>query len=322
MSVEKVIKAINRGKSFLITSHVNLEGDALGSALAVRFLLRKLGKKAQVVMEDECPEEYRFLPGSSSVKKLKDIKSIKYDTFVAVDCSDLGRCKAVSELIDPAKPVINIDHHMSNSRFADANWVDAKASSACEMVFWLFKKMGVPIGKNEALCIYAGLLTDTGSFRHPNTTYVTHQVAGELMRLGVDASEVYAHIYQSIGYEDVRLLLRALNTLQVDKKNGIAYFSLKNTFLSGRKLSFDLTEQILNFGRTIGGMKVVALFKENMDRPDQIRVNLRSTRNVDISVVARAFGGGGHKNASACTVNGKIEAVRAKVLKRIAGSLK
>ena len=317
MSIEKIARQINKTKSFLITSHVNLEGDALGSALAVRYLLRALGKKAEVVMEDECPPEYRFLPGAKTVKKLKDLKRIKYDVFIAVDCSDLGRCRAVSELVDRSKPVINIDHHFSNSRFGDVNWVDPKSSCACEMIFRLFKEMRIPVGRKEALCMYTGILTDTGSFRHPNTTYMTHSIASELMRLGIDGSEVYAHIYQSIGFEDIELLLRALNTIKLDGKNGIAHFSLKNMFLGGRKMSFDLTEQILSFGRMIAGVKAVVLFKENPDKPGQVRVNLRSVREVDISAVARMFGGGGHKNASACTVNGKLETIRKKVLKQI-----
>jgi phosphoesterase RecJ-like protein len=317
MSIEKIVKQINKTKSFLITSHVNLEGDALGSALALQYLLRALGKKAQVVMEDECPAEYRFLPAVKTVKKLKDMKHFKYDAFVAVDCSDLGRCRRVWELADKDKPVINIDHHKSNSQFGVANWVDPKSSSACEMMFQLFKRMHVRVGRNEALCMYTGMLTDTGSFRHPNTTYMTHRVASELMRCGVDGSVVYAHIYQSIGFEDVQLLLRALNTIKFDRKNGIVYFSLKNIFLAGRRLSFDLTEQILNFGRMIAHVRVVVLFKENMDKPDQVRVNLRSSRKVDISTVARMFGGGGHKNASACTVNGKLEAIQRRVLRQI-----
>ena len=317
MSIEKVARQINKAKSFLITSHVNLEGDALGSALAVRYLLRALGKKAEVVMEDECPPEYRFLPGTKTVKKLKDLKRIKYDVFVAVDCSDLGRCRAVSELVDKDKPVINIDHHKSNSNFGDVNWVDSKSSCACEMIFRLFKEMRIPVGRKEALCMYTGMLTDTGSFRHPNTTYMTHRIASELMLCGIDASVVYAHIYQSIGFEDIKLLLRAINTVKLDRENGIVYFSLKSIFMVGRKLSFDLTEQILNFGRMIAGVKVVVLFKENLDKPDQVRVNLRSSSKVDISKVARIFGGGGHKNASACTVNGKLETIRRKVLKQI-----
>jgi len=317
MSIEKVIKGINKGRSFLITSHFNLEGDALGSALALRYLLLALGKKAQVVMEDECPAEYRFLPGTDKLKKIKDIRHIKYDVFAAVDCSDLGRCRAVAEMVDKNKPVINIDHHRSNNNFADANWVDPEASSACEMIFRLFKKMRVPIGRKEALCMYTGILTDTGSFRHPNTTAMTHSIASELMDLGIDASEVYAYIYQSLGFEDARLLLKAINTVKFDSKNGIVHFFLKSSFFKGRKLSFDLTEQILNFGRMIAGARVVVLFKENMDRPDQIRVNLRSSKQVDISVVARMFGGGGHKNASACTVSGKLEVIQRKVIRQI-----
>ena len=319
MGIKKIIKAIRKHKSFLVTSHMNLEGDALGSELAFMFLLKKLGKKAIVVNDEDCPEEYKFMPGTSRTQRarLKNIRRIKFDAFAVLDCSDLERCKAVAEFIPDETYIINIDHHISNNNFGDANWVDAHASCACEMVYELYKKMKVPLGYKEALCLYTGILTDTGSFRYPNTTANTLKVASELMRYGVNANRVYRNVYESISFSDMQVLIEALRTMSFDKKDGVVWCAVVKDLLKGKKLSFDLTEQILTFGRLIKNAKVVVLFKENMDTSNQIRVNLRSMDKIDISKVARVFKGGGHKNASACTIKGPLEEVRKRVLKEI-----
>jgi len=319
MGIRKVIKAIKNHKSFLITSHMNLEGDALGSELAFMYLLKKLGKKATVVNDEICPDEYKFLPGAAKIQKarLKVIRRIKFDAFAVLDCSDLGRCKGVAEFIPKDKTVINIDHHISNNNFGDANWVDTRSSCACEMIYRLYKSMGVALDYKKALCLYTGILTDTGSFRHPNTTADTFKIASDLMGYGINANRIYRNVYESVSFSDMRVLVDALRTMSFDKNNGIVWFTLKKDFLKSRKLSFDLTEQILTFGRLIKNARVAVLFKENMDALNQIRVNLRSRDKIDISKVAKVFKGGGHKNASACTVKGSLERVRKRVLKEI-----
>ena len=130
MSIKKVIDEIRKNKSFLITSHINLEGDALGSELALKQLLVSLGKKATIINQDVALNEYSFFPGIKSIKRLSQLKGLSFDAFIAVDCSDLGRCPKVARLVDHDKIIINIDHHISNNKFGDVNWVDARSSSA------------------------------------------------------------------------------------------------------------------------------------------------------------------------------------------------
>lgn len=318
MGLEKLVDEIKRNKSFLITSHVNLEGDALGSELAMCNLLKSLGKRAVIVNDDVIPEEYKFLPGAKKVKRMQQIKEKPTaDVFLALDCSDLARCRAVSGLSCGAKIILNIDHHISNSYFGKVNWVDPQASSASEMIYELYKKMQLPLNKEAALCIYVGMLTDTGSFHYPNTTARSIEIVAEIVgKFHLNASKIYKGIYESIPLADIKILSRIISEMDDYLGGRIICFEVKEEMFRAHKLTIDLTEQVLNFGRLVKEAEVVVLFKENLSRHGQVRVNFRS-RNVDVNKIAQAFGGGGHKNASGATINGQLAAVRRKVLEKI-----
>lgn len=310
MSLRNVIEAINKNKHFLITSHINLEGDALGSQLALARLLEYLGKQAVVVNEDEAPPEYRFLPQIEKIKKPKE--KFNFDVAIVVDCSDLKRIGAVSKIIGKDKFTINIDHHISNLRFAKINWVDKRSSSCVEMIYRLYKKLNVPIKKDVALLLYVGLVTDTGSFRYPNTTSYTHKVASELLHYRLPITEIYRKIYESASFSDMMLLIEILKTLKKDKTGKIAWLVWKIA-LNSKKTSFDLTDILLNFVRSIKNIEVAILFKE---LEDKVRVNFRSQGRFDVNRLARFFDGGGHKTASGCTVKADLEEAQAMVIKK------
>lgn len=312
---------IKKHGSFLITAHTNLEGDALGSELAFFFLLKKLGKDALIVNEDGVPESYGFLPGIQFIRRFGKKMRVRFDAFVALDCSDLHRTGQVYTLNGSGRPTLNIDHHVSNRRFADVNWVDPEASSCSEMVYRLYKQMKVPFSRESALCLYTGLVTDTGSFRYINTTAFTHVAAAELIRTGVDVSRVYRTVYETIPYGDVRFLTSILPRMHREAGGKIIWLQLKRDDLKGRKLTLDLTEHILSFARAIKGVEVVVLFKENLGVKNEIRVNLRSRGKVDVNRIAATVGGGGHKTASGATAHGSIAGVRRQVVRAIKQAL-
>lgn len=322
MVPRKLVEAIRKNKKFVITAHVNLEGDALGSELALCRLLRAMGKNALVINEDATPCEYDFLPGSDKIIQYRDnMKKPDFDCFVAIDCSNLKRCGEVYRLNDKNRPLINIDHHISNDFFGRINWVQPQLSSACEMVFWLYKKMGVALTRESALCLYAGILTDTGSFRYNNTTSSVHGIVARLLKYGINAADIYRRIYSSIPAQDMRLLTEILPRMRFLCGGRIVWFAVEAAILKRRKATFDLGESILNFGRSIRGAEVVILFKENLGEKKEVRVNFRSHGKVDVNRIAREFGGGGHPTASACTVSGSLSGVCAAVLKKTEGSL-
>jgi len=324
MVPEKVIQCLKNNSSFIITAHTNLEGDALGSELALWKLLKSMGKKAVVVNQDGLPYGYGFMPSAGGIKIFTDkLKGLKCDCFALLDCSDLLRCGRVSAIAANAGCVLNIDHHPSNLGFGDVNWVDARASSCTEMVYRIYKRLKAPFDRDTAMLLYAGLLTDTGSFRYSNTTRATHKIASELLKYGLEPSVIYKEIYESIPFEDAQLLLKALSGVHRDPSGRIVWFNLRRSLFRQKKtVAFDASEEILSFARAIKGVEVAALFKENLKGRHEIRVNLRSRGKVDVNKIASSFGGGGHKTASGCTVRGGIEAVTAKVLRRIRRALK
>ncbi|MDD2679813.1 MAG: bifunctional oligoribonuclease/PAP phosphatase NrnA [Candidatus Omnitrophica bacterium] len=321
-SLKEAAAAIRKYNRFLISVHTSPEGDALGAELAFFYLLQKLGKQATIINEDPLPAEYNFLPGKDNIKPYRPAwKDIDFDCAVILDCTDLGRIGEVSKL-NNRLPVINIDHHISNKKFGTVNWVDPKASSASEMIFRLYKAMRLPFDADTALLLYVGIMTDTGSFRYSNTTVFTHRAAGELLRFGFNVPLVYKNIYENIPFTDMQLLIKVLLHIHRTSGGKIAWVELPAKLLRHKKLSFDLTDHILSFIREIKDTQAVALFKENLGVRNEIRVNLRSAGLVDVNKIAQAFGGGGHKTASGCTVHGRLADVRAKVIAQIRRNLK
>lgn len=318
MSIKKVLAYIKSKNNFLITTHTNLEGDALGSVLSLYKLLRLLNKKAFIVIADKIPEEYLFLSDIEKIKKFdKNLKRVKFDCFIVLDCSDLRRTGEVYKINSPPKTILNIDHHISNERFGEINWVEPAASSTCEMIYKLYKKLNIPLDKDIALLLYVGILTDTGSFHYPNTRAFTHLAVSELLKYNLDTYKIYKEIYENIPLEDARLLSKILSGFKETLGAKVIWFQIRQSILNKNKISSDLTEHILSFGRAIKGVEVVVLFKENQGRKNEIRVNLRSQGKIDVNRIAAFFGGGGHRTASGCTIKGKIEEVTRKVLDKI-----
>lgn len=322
MSLEKTIACIKSNKNFLITSHLNLEGDAIGSELAFYKILKAQGKQAIIINEADLPCEYNFLSGTKFIKKFrKNLKDMKFDCFVVLDCSDLKRCGEVYKLNTGGMPILNIDHHISNQRFGDINWIEPAASSTCEMIYKLYKRLHISLTRDIALSLYVGIFTDTGSFRYPNTSAFTHHLVSKLLKYNLDITQIYKNIYENIPFSDMKLLSKILPTIKRGIDGKVAWFQIKQNLLKNKKISFDLTEHILSFARAIKGVEVAVIFKENLGTKCEIRVNLRSQGKVDVNKIAQFFGGGGHKTSSGATVKGKIETVRSKVLAKIRESL-
>ncbi len=323
MSLKNAVACIKNNKRFLITSHTNTEGDALGSELAFYNLLKKLGKSATIVNEDSLPYGYDFLPQKDKLVKYRDnLKKINFDCFVVLDSSDLKRTGEVYRLNSQKKPVLNIDHHISNNNFGDINWVEPAASSCSEMIYKLYKAMHLPLDRDAALLLYTGISTDTGSFRYSNVTSFTHQAVSELLKFKLNIPQIYKSIYENIPFLDMQLLARVLPGMKREAKGRIIWFQIRQDMLRKKKVSFDLSEHILSFGRAVKDAQVVVLFKENLGVANDIRMNFRSQGMVDVNKIAQFFGGGGHKTASGATVHGKLDDVRRRVLAKIKESLK
>ncbi|MCM8790867.1 MAG: bifunctional oligoribonuclease/PAP phosphatase NrnA [Candidatus Omnitrophica bacterium] len=314
--MRKVIAAIKKHKRFLVSAHVNPEGDSLCSQLAMKELLIALGKEVFLINSDAVPEHYKFLPKITEISNDVDVRPV-FDAALILDCPTLKRIGNVEKLISRDKFIINIDHHISNENFGDVNWVDPNASSTGEMVYRLFKEMGVPLTREIALCIYIAILTDTGSFNYDNTSTVTHEIAGELLGYGLDPALVSESVYERRTLEDIKFLGLVLSTLKVNKTGEVAYLEITRKMLEDTGADITKSEGFINYARSIEGVKVAILFKESLKDRNKINVSFRAKGDADANKIAAYFGGGGHMKASGCLVAGTLAEVEQKVLAKV-----
>src|SRR5581483_10577590 len=220
--LSQVIELIENKSQFLITSHKRPDGDSLGSSLALYWVLRSLNKDVTVFMRDAVPHAYSKLPGADDVVTGPELLK-EYDAVFVIECSDIDR----PGLIGLEKQfVVNIDHHSTTALFGSINWIDSTASAVGEMIYNLSKALGVSVTKEIAQCVYAAVLTDTGSFHYSNTTERTFKVASELVKKGVEPAQVSQDIFYSNRYSKIKLLGLALSTLQRDETGRIAWIAL------------------------------------------------------------------------------------------------
>ena len=314
MSVRTVKQAIKKFNKFLITSHINPEGDAIGSQIAIASLLKKLGKEAVILDDSPVPNLLQFMAGTENVSKEMP-HDFNYQAVIILDSPDLTRIGRVNDYLKKDSAIINIDHHISNINFGKFNWVEPELSSTGEMIYDLFKAFKMKINLDEAIVLYAAIMTDTGSFRYSNTSSKTHRIAAELIDIGVLPYEMHTKIYETSSVQDTNLLGEALQTMKLTEDGKIAWLWVTKEMLKKTKASLEGTEGIINFARSIDGVEIAILFRET-GTEDRVKVSFRSKGKVDVNKLAAAFNGGGHPSASGCTVLGKMEDVEKKVLDR------
>lgn len=314
----RIIEEIKRNKTFLIASHINPEGDAIGSALALAISLNNIGKKVTVFNQDPIPRNLQFLPMSEEIIHEID-RSLSFDVAFVLDCGDLDRVGKEIERIRKIRKIINIDHHITNSRFGDVRLVDSQSSSTAELIYALLKDIPIKITYKIALNIYTAILTDTGAFCNSNTTEVAFHIASEMVRIGVNPSNVAEKIYQEMPVSRLRLLGLVLNTLDILDNGRIASVVATLSMLKKTGATPELTEDIVNYPRSILGVKVAVLFREVSK--NYYKISFRSNKDADVADIAREFGGGGHPNASGGNIEGSLSEVQGKVFEAISRRL-
>jgi phosphoesterase RecJ-like protein len=303
-SFKAVLNIIRRHRKFLVTTHHNPDADAVSCVLVMAMFLKSLGKQVLVLNEDACPQWLKFLPGTSMYKKAGAKARVDYEAAIVLDCGDLERVGCVGKLLQEGKPLINIDHHVTNNSFGSVNVVCPKASSVCEMIFDLLKETRHPLNKNLALLLYAGIMTDTGSFRYENTSAHSHAVAKELMAFKFSAAHMYDRLYVGIPVADMKMFTDVIHKAQLLDANRVYCVSLSKKAVARFSKSFDLKEKLFNFLRSVEGIEVVVILTEL--NPKEVRINLRSQSNFDVAALAQQFDGGGHKKAAGCKIYGPL----------------
>ncbi len=305
---------------FLILTHYRPDGDAIGSQLALAILLKNLGKHVTVWNDDDVPAKFRFLPRSNLICR-PPAEPQDFDVVIAVDVSTWQRAGLGTERIRRKKYFINIDHHVSNEKFADLNWVVPNAPASGQIVYHLIKAGGFPLTREIATCLFAAIFTDTGQFSYSNTTADCLRVAAELVDAGLNVGEISRHVYESYPYARVRLLQKALADLKLADHNRVAYTWVTRDMFEESGAKREDTEGLIDYARSIEGVLVAALFEE-MAEPGKIRVSLRSKHpEIDVNSIARHFGGGGHREAAGARISGHPKDVETRVLAVITNAI-
>ena len=296
--LDRVVDELRAADRFLLTSHEGPDGDALGSLLAMHHVLEQLGKDSVMFLaakEFPLAVEYRFLPLEEVFHEPP--ADIVDRTLVFLDCGNIDRMPANFLQRDGAR-LLNIDHHHDNTRFGTVNLVDTEASCTAEIVLEVAKRLGAEITPEIAQALYVGLITDTGKFMYENTRPASHRMAAELIAAGVDVNDIYRRLYERVPIEKWRLTARALEKIELfdEGRFAVTYISASDYELSGA--GEVLTEGIIDFLRALEGVEVAAMIRDKTDGGRSARkVSLRST-DVDVSAIARTYGGGGHRRAA------------------------
>jgi bifunctional oligoribonuclease and PAP phosphatase NrnA len=312
LSISALLELIRERNSFVISSHLRPDGDAIGSALGLMHLLEAMGKQATVVFIDPIPANFQFLSGQDCVESTFPVA----DAAVFLECDSIERSSIDRQQFDAASPAltINIDHHRSGREFADFNWIDPEAAAVGCMIYDLAIAADIPISRAMAECLYAAILTDTGSFNYPSTTAATFAMAEHLVQCGANPNRIAADVYFSNPASKVRLLGIALSNIQIEGRVSWSHVTLEEMERVGA--SVEDCEGVANHLIGIAGVEAAAFLRE-LPEQDHFRLSLRSRRALDVSVVAEHFGGGGHRNASGCSMEGTLAEVTRRIVEQL-----
>lgn len=317
MLLNKIILTIKEAKKIAILPHINMDGDALGSCLAMTLALKKLGKDVVVLFEEDIPHTYNFLPGKQLGKVYDDsLKGReKYDVVISIDSSDIERLGKRVEVFKSSPITINIDHHGTNTEFAFYNHVEAGAAAAGEIIYRVIKMMGVDMDIDIATCLYVAIVTDTGSFKYSNTKAISHIIVAELIDTGVDVADLSVRIFDNMKLEKLRLMGKAVENIEFFENGKIGLIFLDSQLLNLVGATDEDCDGIVSMLRNIEGVEVAVLARQKKD--GLIKVSLRSKLYADVASVAGLFKGGGHTRAAGFSFQGNFGDIKEALLKDI-----
>lgn len=299
-------------QKIVLCCHVSPDGDTLGSALGLARLLEQKGKEVTVFVDDDINKSLSFIPGVDKVQRPEAGVIVEADLFVVVDASSFDRVGICNEVVK-APVLLNIDHHISNTEFADYLYLDAEAAAAGEIMCDLFEAMGWEYDEAIAVDFYTAITTDCGSFRYSNTTSKTMQRAAKLLDYGVKPNEI-SDMLDIRSRKTTELLAKVLPSLTFDYEGKVAHITITNDLYDKEAQ----TDSFVSYPRYIEGVEVAIMFKAV--EPEVTRVSMRSS-NVDVASVALSFGGGGHLRAAGCTIYAPVEEAKAQLLAAIGKAL-
>jgi len=306
----RLLRVLEEEASFLIAAHIDPDGDAIGSALALAYALEALGKQTFLYCRDAVPEFYRFLPGWKKFSPRLKTGIRRDPVLILLDCNSPERA-GIGDV--PFRKSLVIDHHETESGFGSVRWVVPDAAATGMMVFSVIKALGVPLSRPMAYNIYTAIAVDTGTFRYSNTSEAVLRVSAELIEAGAEPDAISVQLYETWALQRFRLLIRVLNTLDIRDRVAVTAVTQKMFAETGTRA--EDTENFSNFPRMIDSVDISALLRET--GKGMWKVSLRSKGAVNVARVAEHFGGGGHRNAAGCRVKGDLPEVKKALMAKI-----
>ncbi len=307
MFLKDLVVLAKKYENICIVGHINPDGDCVGSALALAMLLKKSGVPSQVILKD-LPSTYGFLPITQWVS---DKVPSAVDMIISVDCGDIARLGDFKECVEKAQMIVNIDHHVSNTRFGHENHVVSTASSTCEIIYDLIEDPTL-LDSDIATALYTGIVYDTGVFKHSNTTEHTHSIAGKLISYGIDFTEIINRLFYYKSMAGLLAQSKSIENIQMHANGKIVVTYLTRYEIETLNATKKETESIVQMLNEIENVACAVFIYETA--MDEYKVSFRSKGDIDVCEVARRFGGGGHIKASGCSVEGHLSMVIQKMV--------
>ena len=316
--MDQIIHELKSSQNILLATHANPDGDAVGSLIAMGLCLDSLNKEITMYNESPIPAVYRFLPSVNRVESIIEKKTI-FNTAVVLDCGGIERIGKAAPSICQLPVIINIDHHATNTGFGNFRLIDSTACATAEIIYRIIKALGVPITKDMAVCMYTGILTDTGSFRFSNTNRAAFTICEEMVDRGVNPYHIAQRVYGTYSLGRIKLLNLALDSIEISLNGKLSLMTLTSEMLKETGTQPEDADGLINYARRIEDVKVAVLIQESPDgggaknNSSRYHVSLRSDGSVDVATIASAFGGGGHESASGFNIESTLTKIKAHI---------
>jgi phosphoesterase RecJ-like protein len=320
VQLQEAARFIQENERFLVVSHVNPDGDAIGSTCAIGSLLKKLNKSYVLLNDGYVPGKFHIVPLSDEIVDFSK-KGIEesFQSIIAVDAADFERIGEVRHHFAENYQLLNIDHHPTNNGYGQYTLIRDDAAATAEVIFDLVQEMEIALDKELGTCLYTGLMTDTGGFRYSNTTPHIMKIASRLLEVGVEASLLSERLLETISLGHVQLLKKCLHSLEFAGEGKVAWMTITANDLKGLDAESSESDGLVNYPRNIEGVEVGLLFKESADQ--KVKVSFRS-KDIDVAAIAQCFQGGGHVKASGCTFDGSLKDAQEQVIRKVLDALR
>jgi len=308
---------LKKSNHILVATHVNPDGDAIGSLMAMGLSLNALNKKTTLYCESPIPAVYGFLPEVHRVEH--HLNTADYDLAVILDCGNLQRVGTVASAVSGIPVIANIDHHITNTGFGHLQLIETSACATAEIIYKLLKQMDIFIDSKIATSIYTGILADTGSFRFSNTNRAAFAISQEMVELGVDPYDIAQHVYGTYSLSRIKLLNLALDSIEISKNGKLSIMTLTKDMFDQTHTQPEDVDGLINYAKRIKDVKIAALIQENQngmeksENSNRFHVSLRSDGTIDVAVIASSFGGGGHSTAAGFSIESTLPDIKSQI---------